>query len=44
MGLLDKVKWAYDRSLLQIEKLSETQDYYKPFLEDLQQRLKNLAI
>ncbi|MHA1563490.1 MAG: hypothetical protein ACTSPA_15390 [Promethearchaeota archaeon] len=44
MGLLDKVKWAYDRSLLQIEKLSETQDYYKPFLEDLQQRIKNLAI
>jgi len=44
MGLLDKVKWAYERSLLQIEKLSETQDYYKPFLEDLQLRLKNLAI
>jgi len=44
MGLLDKVKWAYDRSLLQIEKLSETQDFYKPFLEDLQQRIKNLAI
>jgi len=44
MGLLDKVKWAYDRSLLQIEKLSKTQDYYKPFLEDLQVRLKNLAI
>jgi len=44
MGLLDKVKWAYDRSLLQIEKLSKIQDYYKPFLEDLQQRIKNLAI
>ena len=44
MGMLDKVKWAYDRSLLQIEKLSETQEYYKPFLEDLQQRIKNLAI
>ena len=44
MGLLDKVKWAYDRSLLQIEKLSETQDYYKPFLEDIQLRLKNLVI
>ena len=44
MGLLDKVKWAYDRSLLQIEKLSESHDYYKPFLKDLQIRLKNLAI
>ncbi len=44
MGLLDKVKWAYDRSLLQIEKLSETHDYYRPFLEDIQLRLKNLAI
>jgi len=43
MGMLDKVKWAYDRSLPQIMKLSETQDYYKPFLEDLKERLKNFS-
>ncbi len=44
VSLLDKAKWAYNRSLNTLETISKEQGHYVSFIENIQSRLKRIEV